>query len=175
MNNNRHQLPQMAEYLYSNGVRRMVEIGCAEGISTKIWMNAGIIVYGVDPYISGYDNGDGQSRQSACETARKIFTETVVNNQSIFHIDKKSADAAISFEDHSLDFVYIDGCHKYDNVINDINVWLPKIKKNMFIGGDDFHRVDKNTGRTEVKDAFIEKLGIPDKIFEVGHVLYKVN
>ena len=173
--NQRHDLPKMAKYLYDNGVRKMVEVGCAFGISTKIWRDAGITVHGVDPYLAGYDSGDGQSGAQRCQAARKEFTENVVDNKTIFHIEKKSIDAAKDFEDHSLDFVYIDGCHKYEPIKDDIRAWFSKIKPDMFLGGDDWNRRDQNTGRLEVNEAFIEMLGQPDAEFAVGHVLYELK
>jgi len=44
------------------------------------------------------------------------------------------------YEDGSLDFVFIDGSHEYENVINDIKAWLPKIKKNGTLAGHDYTR-----------------------------------
>ena len=171
----RGELPKMASYLYNNGVRKMVEIGCARGISTKVWRDAGILVYGVDPYIAGYDSADGQSTNHSCSTARNEFLNNVVDNQTIFHIDKNSNEAAKDFEDNSLDFVYIDGCHKYKAVKNDILTWIPKVKSGMFLGGDDFTRIDKHSGDKEVAKAFIEVIGEPHLTFYNGHVLYKLN
>jgi len=171
----RYDLPIMAKYLYDNGVRKMVEVGCAFGISTRIWRDAGITVYGVDPYIAGYDSGDGQSASGRCEDAKKQFKQNIVDKKTIFHIEKKSIDAAKDFEDQSLDFVYIDACHKYESIKEDIYAWFPKIKTNMFIGGDDWGRIDYNTKRLEVNEAFIDILGQPDKEFNKGHILYKME
>lgn len=171
----RGELPKMASYLYENGVRKMVEIGCAYGISTKIWRDSGILVYGVDPYVSGYDNDDGQSATDACNDARSQFLNNVVDNETIFHIEKISKEAVKDFEDNSLDFVYIDGCHKYESVKNDILTWLPKVKSGMFLGGDDYFRVDKSSKQKEVAKAFTDLLGEPHLMFHHGHVLYKVN
>ena len=42
------------------------------------------------------------------------------------------------FKDYSLDFVYIDGNHKYDSVIEDLNTWYPKVKYRGIIAGDDY-------------------------------------
>ena len=42
------------------------------------------------------------------------------------------------FEDESLDFVYVDGDHSFTNVVKDIGLYLPKIKKSGFIGGHDY-------------------------------------
>jgi hypothetical protein len=49
-----------------------------------------------------------------------------------------SIDAASTYPDQSLDYVFIDAAHDYDSVRNDISAWIPKIKPNGMIGGHDF-------------------------------------
>ena len=40
-----------------------------------------------------------------------------------------SKDMAANIPDGSLDFVYLDGNHNYDGVTEDLNAYLPKVKK----------------------------------------------
>lgn len=49
-----------------------------------------------------------------------------------------SLKAAQKFEDGSLDFVFIDAIHDYDHVKEDIQAWLPKVKKGGMLCGDDY-------------------------------------
>ena len=49
-----------------------------------------------------------------------------------------SVNAALQFEDHSLDFVYLDGRHHYEGVKEDIECWFPKVKQNGIICGHDY-------------------------------------
>lgn len=37
-----------------------------------------------------------------------------------------------------IDLLYIDGCHKYESVIEDIKLWAPKVKSGGLIAGDDY-------------------------------------
>lgn len=49
-----------------------------------------------------------------------------------------SAEAAQSFKDESIDFIFIDGCHRYDQVLQDLKVWFPKLKPGGAIAGHDY-------------------------------------
>lgn len=48
-----------------------------------------------------------------------------------------SVDAAATFEDESIDFVFIDGNHEYKAVMDDFRAWYPKLKRGGFFCGDD--------------------------------------
>jgi hypothetical protein len=57
------------------------------------------------------------------------------------HIDKlhmRGEEASNMFPDEHFDLVYIDASHWYDDVINDIKTWLPKIKNGGYLAGHDY-------------------------------------
>jgi beta-1,4-mannosyl-glycoprotein beta-1,4-N-acetylglucosaminyltransferase len=49
-----------------------------------------------------------------------------------------SVDAALLYRNNSLDMVFIDAAHDYDNVFADITAWAPKVKPGGIISGHDY-------------------------------------
>lgn len=90
-----------------------------------------------------------------------ILYEIFINNTKslsnvINPIRMDSIKASKTYEDNSIDFVYIDANHKYDYVKNDIEAWFPKVKKGGVIAGHDY---DKNWPGVikAVDEFFIDK------------------
>lgn len=89
-------------------------------------------------------------------------------NDVIEPIRKTSIKAAKQFKDGSVDIVIIDGSHEYNDVLNDIKAWIPKVKKGGMIIGDDYHP----TWQT-VMDAVNDYFG-KDNFGFIGNTWYKL-
>jgi hypothetical protein len=85
----------------------------------------------------GYEERDEASFQAI--EAEQVFDEKFKNEPRIVKIKKMSNEAYKDIPDESLDFIYIDGCHKYENVLEDLTNFYPKIKKGGFISGHDWN------------------------------------
>lgn len=148
----------------------MAEIGCYKGTSTFFFCKYEKIkkIYAIDSWENGYDPKDKLS-YSNMKIVEEIFDEKMKTTSKCIKIKEKSHIASEKFENESLDFVYIDACHLYENVKLDINSWLPKIKKNGYIGGHDY----KNRA-PGVKKAVNEILGIPNVTFSDSSWIIKI-
>lgn len=85
----------------------------------------------------------------------EVFKETqakLLKFSSAEIIRNGSVNAASSIKDSSLDFCFIDANHEYRYVIDDINAYLPKMKKGAIFAGHDYHS-------KEVRDAVRDSLG----------------
>jgi len=80
------------------------------------------------------------------------FLSTFINNiklagvaEYITPVKAKSTEAAEQYADRSISFLMIDASHAYEDVVEDIEVWYPKIKLGGIISGDDydFEEVEK--------------------------------
>ena len=67
--------------------------------------------------------------------------------------------------------VYIDGDHRKEPVLADINAWLPKVKKGGIIGGHDY--MPKMRHNHQVKLAVDEFFGEENIVKDRSTVWYK--
>lgn len=119
-----------------------VEIGTAEGITTEYLLEtvSDLKLFGVDPYELYIDWDDNQpnAEKNKTDQANKVSKY----QDRYTHYYETSDDAVKHFEDESLDFVFIDGLHTYDQVLKDCRNYYSKIKKGGYIIGHDFARIE---------------------------------
>lgn len=83
------------------------------------------------------------------------------------------------YNDNSLDFVFIDACHDYDSVLNDIMAWYPKVKQGGILSGHDF--ADAYQGVKKAVKDFSEKnnqdfiINKQTWLMKKGHSMFKNN
>lgn len=119
-----------------------VEIGTAEGITTEYLLETipSLKLTGVDPYPI-YIDWDGN--QPAADVNKEQYLERTKKFKDRWnHVYKSSDDAAKDFKDGSLDFVFIDGLHTYDQVKKDCDNYWSKVKKGGIMIGHDYSRID---------------------------------
>lgn len=117
-----------------------VEIGSYAGESTSVFVNSGVFkkLYCVDPWEMNYDPSDWAGDAGITE-AEAEFDRKFQNNQVVEKLKMKSHDAVQRFADSSLDFIYIDACHQYDAVMQDLADWVPKVKPGGILAGHDYN------------------------------------
>jgi len=120
-----------------------VEIGVATGANAFAILDAfpKHTLYLVDPWKSGYstvrDSNDvNQQRmdgryKSVCSTVQQRYSERATV------IRKPSVEAAAEVPDN-LDYIFIDGNHAYEAVLQDLNTWVHKVRANGLVIGDDW-------------------------------------
>jgi hypothetical protein len=77
----------------------------------------------------------------------KAQAQKRMQNRNAVIIEKFSEDAVKDILDNSLDFVYIDGDHSYDFVMQDIIIWGRKVRKGGIVSGHDYNYDSNKEGR----------------------------
>lgn len=122
-----------------------VEIGTWKGMSTAFLgveiVNSGknIKVYAVDTFLG---SDESAHREDASIINGSLYEEFCSNIEPIKHIvipvKNSSVKASEDFADSSVDFVFIDGGHTFEDAYSDICAWLPKVKSGGYIAGHDY-------------------------------------
>lgn len=140
-NNRRNAFTLFLIKLVDLGKKEMtgIEIGSYAGESAEIFINSGLFknFYCIDPWENGYDPKDDLNY--LVKYAEPLFDERFKDNKIIQKIKDHSWNAVNNFQDESIDFIYIDGNHKYQAVKKDLELYYPKIKKNGIISGHDYN------------------------------------
>jgi len=124
-----------------------VEIGVSSGNNAKsILQNLNIKkLYLIDPYKNylEWDDSDGMytSQKNLNKKKQKAKKKLRDYSDKIIWIEKKSEDVLNDIP-NNLDFVYIDGNHRYKFVKQDIENYYPKLKKGGILAGHDFNEFE---------------------------------
>lgn len=73
------------------------------------------------------------------DTLYECFLQNInIVNHAIYPLRMTSLEAAENFKNNSIDFVFIDAEHDYENVKKDMSAWFPKVKKGGIFAGHDY-------------------------------------
>lgn len=118
------------------GFKTGVEIGVMRGDFSIVLCGANpeLHLYGIDPYLDSVEYpGEQFPHEAHYEGAKARLA-----SYNVTLIRQKSPEAAEGFEDESLDFVYIDGNHRFEAVVQDILAWEPKVRSGGIVAGHDY-------------------------------------
>lgn len=143
-----------------------VEVGTYVGSYAKTilekWM--GRKLYLVDPY-KKYPKAEYFDSTQDVDQAM-VYLEAR-NNLERFReraqfMRMESLKAALLFEDYSLSFVYLDGNHKYESVVADMDAWYPKISSGGVFSGHDLNcrQRDTNSDALNAVLDYAEAVGV---------------
>jgi predicted O-methyltransferase YrrM len=128
----------------SNNNSHFVEIGSWMGKSASflaveiINCNKNIKFDCIDTW-NGSDEHNGFDILNQEDKLYNTFKDNIKTlNHIINPVRMNSIDASKLYEDNSLDFVFIDAAHDYNNVKLDIQNWYPKVKTGGLFAGHDY-------------------------------------
>jgi len=137
----------LTSFIKKNNFRNYVEVGVWKGDTLSYIANHNKIlnkISGIDPYeVKLYGNDmKGCMALESQETFDKVYRKVIERfkgNPNIKIIKKTSKEASMDFKDNSVDLVFIDADHSYKSVKDDINLWLPKVRKGGILAGHDYY------------------------------------
>ena len=140
----RHQL--LIAYLDRHGLRESarqgVEVGVWKGNFSRVQLEHGSqTLHLVDSWrhLPSWNkpwNIDDASFQENYVAVRELVDEFGANRVIIHR--GTSQEAAPTFSDHSMDYIYIDGDHTVAGAVTDCLLWWPKLKPGGLFFGDDY-------------------------------------
>ncbi len=152
---------------------KFVEVGVWRGCSLAFLavqaLNSGkqISIIGVDAFEASPDEPMKDQKFVTIDRVRRPFIEHGAGANVVL-IKSLSWEAAESFYDLSLDFVFIDAGHDYESVKKDLAAWWPKVKPGGTFAGHDY-----TTDYPGVIQAVEEKFGGPQRRVATSWVVTK--
>lgn len=115
---------QLGQVMNELGFRTGIEIGTQYGGSAKIWCEAmpGLDLTCIDPYIGG------MSRKQHHQDKAYVEAQKNAKRFGFKLLKMKSMEAVDRFEEESVDFINIDGDHRFDTCVQDIVRYVPKVR-----------------------------------------------
>ncbi len=138
----------LIELINTNGYRNIAEIGVHSGKTTRKVLEACELdrYWLIDPV--------------RCD---KLYTDIwhIPAVQFNFRTSKKASGFIL---EKSLDLVFLDALHDYDHVLEDIRLWMPKIREGGILCGDDYNQAHCEGVKQAVDEVFGDKV----ELREVG-------
>ena len=123
------------------GFKAGAEIGTEAGKYAQVLCKSipGLELYCIDPWLD-YDDGGGYKDSVTQEGFNKYYEEAKkrLDPFECEIIRDYSMNAVMGFTPESLDFVYIDGNHRLDYVVNDLVWWTEKVRPGGIVAGHDY-------------------------------------
>ena len=152
------------------GFTKGVEIGTEKGKFAEVLLksNPSLKLYCVDPYLF-YEANEGYKVGTTQLDHTNNLEETQKRLEGLDYtlIVETSMEAVGGFEDNSLDFVYIDGNHRLDHVVNDLTFWSKKVRSGGIIAGHDYIKT-KNQSFTHIPyalEAYFQSYKLEQPLF----------
>lgn len=130
---------------------RIVEVGVADGKSA-IFLAEELLNLGKAFQLTMVDNCGYGGFEQRNEIIRNITKAGIGEYTSFLEMD--SLAASCKFNDHALDFVFLDSSHRYEETKAEIRLWYRKVIDGGILAGHDYTSIE-NAGVKQAVDEVI--------------------
>lgn len=140
----------------------VVEVGVYAGMSISYAVDAaiagGTTIHAIDPWELRFVAGSSDwERLRAVHRDFSDFLDACDLRDHVVEIADFSVAASGRFADRSIDLLYLDGGHTYEDVRADLEAWWPKVRPEGTVLGDDYGAF---AGVVEAVDEFAAARGV---------------
>ena len=126
-----------------------VEVGCFKGRSTA-HLGVEILNSGKRIALHCVDYWDHPGEPDVIASFLANLAPLMCRGLSLKLHRQASVEAATRLADRSIDFLWLDAGHRYEEVMADLQAWLPKVRDGGVVGGDDYGFLGVATAVKEV-------------------------
>ena len=145
MKNRRELAKEFAKLGYAKGAEIGVYVGYYSRVLLDIIPNLNLLCV---------DSWEPKTRR---ERAYQLALEILSRYPNATVVRGKSVDVAKTVEDETLDFVFIDADHSYLSVKDDLEAWVPKVRKGGIVSGHDYFEPQSgNLGVIQAVDEYVK-------------------
>ena len=144
----------LTELINKYNCKRYCEVGCRNGI----------ILYN----FNRIGTSDKLEKIVLVDIDDSAIDKSLLGGKVTF-VHDNSKNASECFENESFDIIFIDADHNYNSVLEDINHWLPKIKKGGIICGHDFRYTNPGVEQA-VREVFGNDFNLEDDALTEEHL-----
>ena len=159
-------------YFKEIGFKTGAEIGVYRGEFTKKFCEVGLKMYAIDPWMAYLGAGRSENKSDMQDVNFDHAKKSLSPYPDCTLVRKTSMDALADFKDESLDFIYIDGDHRFRYIAEDLSEWYKKVKSGGIISGHDYFSTSPNANNVichvkPIVDAFVKTYSI-DNFYIIG-------
>ena len=153
----------LVEFINKHGLKYGAELGVQKGINMKYLLDniADLHMIGVDIWSDKsvrFNNTKSEDLEKDTESINYTFYRDMVEYANAVSprlvLYRHFTNYAHKFvEDESLDFVFIDAGHEYEDVKQDIRLWYPKIRQGGYMLGHDINQPQVKKAVNEIFGA----------------------
>ena len=135
----------LAAMIHAENFVKFVEVGTKEGRTTEHILKEcpTVKVIGIDPWCAmpdqgGVDCGEDYKEWDFKAIEEDFWTRVEPWKSRLTFLRRTSKAATHSVEDDSQDLIFLDAAHDYESVMEDIELWMPKVRGGGILAGHDF-------------------------------------